>query len=107
MSRNFYAGYFSRTQAKPLTPEELWERDTKQLCAMATSEFGEYCKNRFKVPEVEEAETVFKAALQEIADPELRNKIDMAAGKISYAYEMLGFCAGHFSQDSRSRAAFF
>lgn len=74
---------------------------------MATSEFGEFCKERFNVPEVTEAEEVFKAALQEITDPELRNKIDMAAGKISYAYEILGFCAGHFSQDSRSRAAFF
>lgn len=107
MSRNFYAGYFGRTQQKPLSPEELWERDTQQLRSMATSEFGEYCKNRFKVPEVEEAEKAFKDALQEIDDPELRNKIDMAAGKISYAYEILGFCAGHYSQDSRSMAAFF
>lgn len=107
MSRNYYAGYFSRTQQKPLSPEELWERDTQQLRSMATSEFGEYCKNHFKVPEVEEAEKAFKDALQEIDDPELRNKIDMAAGKISYAYEILGFCAGHYSQDSRSMAAFF
>lgn len=107
MADNFYAQWFSRTQPRRLTPEELWERDTKQLCRMATSEFGEYCKNRFKVPEVDEAEAAFKAVLQEITDPELRNKVDMAAGKISYAYEMLGFCAGHFSQDSRSRAAFF
>lgn len=29
MSRNFYAGYFSRTQAKPLSLGELWERDTQ------------------------------------------------------------------------------
>lgn len=107
MADNFYAQWFSRTQPKPLTPAELWERDTQQLRRMATSEFGEYCKGRFNVPEIEEAEAVFKAALQEISDPELRNKIDMAAGKISYAYEILGFCAGHFSQDSRSRAAFF
>lgn len=107
MADNFYARYFSRTQRKSPTPEELWERDTQQLRSMATSEFGEYCKNRFNVPEVEEAEAAFKAILQEITDPELRNKIDMAAGKISYAYEILGFCAGHFSQDSRSRAAFF
>ena len=76
---------------------------------MATSEFGEFCKESFNIPisRRSEAEGAFKAALQEITDPELRNKIDMAAGKISYAYEILGFCAGHFSQDSRSRAAFF
>lgn len=107
MADNFYAQWFSRTQPRRLTPEELWQRDTDQLRSMATSEFGEYFKGRFNVPEVEEAEAVFKAALQEISAPELRNKIDMAAGKISYAYEILGFCAGHFSQDSRSRAAFF
>lgn len=107
MSDNFYAQWFSRTQPRRLTPEELWQRDTDQLRRMATSEFGEFCKERFNIPEVAEAEEAFKAALQEITDPELRNKIDMAAGKISYAYEILGFCAGHFSQDSRSRAAFF
>ena len=78
MADNFYAQWFSRTQPR-----------------------------RLNIPEVTEAEKIFKAALQEITDPELRNKIDMAAGKISYAYEILGFCAGHFSQDSRSRAAFF
>lgn len=107
MADNFYAKWFGRTQPRRLTPEELWQRDTDQLRCMATSEFGDYCKERFNIPEVTEAEELFKAALQEIADPELRNKIDMAAGKISYAYEILGFCAGHFSQDSRSRAAFF
>ena len=90
-----------------LTAEEKLERETTQLRALATSQFGEYCKNRFNVPEVEEAEKAFKEALQQILDPELRNTLDMATGKISYAYEILGFCAGHFAQDSRSRAAFF
>lgn len=107
MADNFYAQWFSRTQPRRLTLEELWQRDTDQLRYMATSEFGEFCKEWFNILDVTEAEEILKAALQEIADPELRNKIDMAAGKISYAYEILGFCAGHFSQDSRSRAAFF
>lgn len=100
---------FNNTTKRPnrLTAEEKWERETTQLCALATSQFGEYCKNRFNVPEVEEAEKAFKEALQQISDPELRNTLDMATGKISYAYEILGFCAGHFAQDSRSRAAFF
>ena len=103
---NFYKEWFSRPRPKPLSPEELWKRDTDYLRSLATSDFGEYCKNRFDIPEIEEAEAVFKEALQEITDPELRNKVDMAAGKISRAYEILGFCAGHFSQDSRSRASF-
>ena len=50
-----------------------------------------------------EAEQAFKAALAEVSDPETRNLIDMAVGKISRAYQILGFCAGHFSQDSRAR----
>lgn len=107
MAENFYSKWFSRTQPRPLTPEELWQRDTDQLRCLATSEFGEYCKNRFNVPEVTEAEEVFNTVLQKITDPELQNEIDMAAGKIAWAYEILGFCAGHFSQDSRSRAAIF
>lgn len=100
---------FNNTTKRPnrLTAEEKWERETTQLRALATSQFGEYCKNRFNVPEVEEAEKAFNEALQQISDPELRNTLDMATGKISYAYEILGFCAGHFAQDSRSRAAFF
>jgi hypothetical protein len=107
MANNFYGKWFNRTQPKPLTSKELWERHTEQLRSMATSEFGEYCKSRFNVPEVEGAEEAFNAVLDEISDPELRNKIDMAAGKIAYAYEILGFCAGHFSQDSRSGVANF
>ena len=35
------------------TEAEKWERETTQLRALATSQFGEYCKNRFNVPEVE------------------------------------------------------
>lgn len=107
MADNFYAEWFNRTQPPRPTQEEIWERNTQQLRRTATSEFGEYCKSRFKVPEVDEAEAALKAVLQEISDPELRNRVDMAAGKISYAYEILGFCARHFSQDSRSSTAFF
>lgn len=107
MNNNFYAQWFSRTPAEPPTPQELLERETAYLRNLATSEFGEHCINHFDIPEVQEAENAFAAALMEVADPELRNKIDMAAGKISRAYQILGFCAGHFSQNSRSRAAFF
>lgn len=102
MADNFYAQWFSRTQPPQLTPAERWQRETQQLISLAQSELAEALKQRFDVPQVDEAEGAFKAALQEITDPEIRNKIDMAAGKISRAYEILGFCAGHFSQDSRS-----
>lgn len=104
MADDFYARWFSRTQAKSPTPQEKWEKHTAYLRELSQSEFGQGLAERFDVPEVEAAEAAFKAALQEISDPETRNKLDMAAGKISYAYQILGFCAGHFSQDSRARS---
>lgn len=107
MARNFYADYFGRTKPRRKTPEEQWQDETDYLRNFATSEFGEAFANRFDVPEVKEAELTFKNVLEQISDPELRNEIDMAAGKISRAYQILGFCAGHFSQDSRSRAMNF
>jgi hypothetical protein len=44
------------------------------------------------VPEVDEAAQAFKEALDGVSDPETRNLIDMAVGKISRAYQILGFC---------------
>lgn len=102
MSTNFYAEWFARTQPKPMTPQQMWERETRQLRNLATSPMAEELVERFDVPEVEEAEAQFKAALQAITDPEVRERLDTAAGKISRAYQILGFCAGHFSQDSRA-----
>lgn len=103
MADNFYADWFSRTQPPRLTPEQMWERETIQLRNLATSETAQTLIERFDVPEVNEAEELFNQVLQEIADPETRNKLDMAAGKISRAYQILGFCARRFSQDSRAR----
>lgn len=100
---NFYADFFSRTLPPPPTPEERWARHTSWLRNLATSPLGEECAERFTVPEVEEAETAFKQALTGITDPELRSAIDLAAGKISRAYQILGFCAGHFSTDPRAQ----
>ncbi|MEE0100857.1 MAG: hypothetical protein U0I48_03865 [Acutalibacteraceae bacterium] len=103
MTNDFYARWFSRTQPKPPSPEELWERHTSYLRNFATSPLAEKLVQRFEVPEVEEAEEAFKEAIRNIPDPELRNTIDMAAGKLTSAYQILGFCAGHFSTDSRAQ----
>ena len=100
MADDFYSRWFSRTQPPAPTPQQLWERETARLRNFATSETAQQLVERFDVPEVDEA---FKAALAEVPDPETRNLIDMAVGKISRAYQILGFCAGHFSQDSRAR----
>ena len=57
---------------------------------------------RFELPEIQEAEDAFKRALAGITDPEARDKLDMAAGRISTAYQLLGFCAGHTAQSSEA-----
>lgn len=103
MANDFYARWFSRTQPKPPSQKELWERHTNYLRSLATSPFAEELVQKFEVPEVDEAEAAFKEAIQNISDPELRNAVDMAAGKLTNAYQILGFCAGHFSTDSRAR----
>ena len=103
MADDFYARWFSRTQPPAPTPQQLWERETARLRNFATSETAQQLIERFDVPEVDEAEEQFKRVLAEVADPETRNAIDMAVGRISRAYQILGFCAGHFSQDSRAR----
>lgn len=103
MADDFYSRWFSRTQPPAPTPQQLWERETARLRNFATSETAQQLVERFDVPEVDEAEQALKAALAEVSDPETRNLIDMAVGKISRAYQILGFCAGHFSQDSRAR----
>lgn len=102
-TRNFWREFTSRPIAPPPTPQQQWESHTSYLRNLATSQFGVDLAERFDVPEVEEAEKAFYAALAKVDDPEVRNAIDLATGKISRAYQILGFCAGHFSQDSRAR----
>ena len=73
------------------------------LRSIAKGDWAEQLAERFDVPEVTEAEEHFKSVLQTITDPELRHAVDAAAGRISRAYQILGFCAGRFSQDSRAQ----
>jgi len=44
-----------------------------------------------EIPEVAEAETQFSELLKGITDSELRNAVDMAAGRLTSAYEKQGF----------------
>lgn len=100
---DFYSRWFNRSQPTPPTPEQLWQQNTDFLRAMAAGDWATQLAERFDVPEVTEAEEQFKNALQTISDPDIRNAVDEAAGKISRAYQILGFCAGRFSQDSRAQ----
>ena len=104
MANDFYARWFSRTQPPQPSPEESWRYESERMQELAKSPMATELAERFEVPEIEAAETAFKQAIAGIADPEIRNRIDMAAGQISSAYQILGFCAGRFSQDSRAHS---
>ena len=93
---DFYSDWFSRTTITPPTPEERrrWKMD--YLCNLAFSPLAQELVDRFGLLEIQEAEDA--QAFAEITDPEVRNKVDMAAGRISAAYQLLGFCVGHTAQ---------
>ena len=99
---DFYREWFSRPRPDPPTPEQMWERTTRHYVQLAESEWAEAIKQRFHLPQVEKAEQDFGDLLKYIEDPELRDKIDVAAGQLIRAYEVLGFCSGRFSCDSRA-----
>lgn len=105
MSADFYKDWFSRERTiTPPTPKERWAREMNYMRNLAESPFAQKLVDKMDVPEITEAEDAFKAALLQVDDPELRNAIDMAAGRISRAYQILGFCVGHYSQTSGARA---
>lgn len=102
---DFHAKWFSRkVTITPPTPEERRQRQMNYLRNLASSPLAKDLVERFKLPEVQAAEGAFKQALAEITDPEARDRLDMAAGRISSAYQLLGFCVGHTAQ---SGGAFF
>lgn len=96
---DFYAGWFSRkTTITPPTPAERRQRKMDFLRDLAFSPLAQEYVERIDLPEIREAEDAFKQALSEVTDPEERNKLDMAAGRISAAYQLLGFCVGYATQ---------
>lgn len=100
---NFYSNWFSRkTTITPPSPEERQRRKMDYLRNLASSPLAEELVERFELPEIQEAEDAFKQALMEIEDQETRDRIDMAAGKISLAYQLLGFCVGHTAHSSEA-----
>lgn len=47
-----------------------------------------------KLPQITAAEQYWAKVLKEIEDPDLRDRVDMAAGKLAWTYQGLGFCGG-------------
>lgn len=88
----------ARTGTPQAATGENWEKYNKDMCELADTQEAIDLAERFNVPKVAEAEAAFKKAIAGITDPEVMFAVDDAAGRIAYAYQMLGFCAGSFSQ---------
>ena len=102
-TRDFHARWFSRSATiTPPTPEERRQRKMDYLRSLSSSPFAQELVARIDLPEIQEAEDAFKQALAEITDPEARDRLDTAAGRISAAYQLLGFCVGHTAQSSEA-----
>ena len=100
---DFHAKWFGRSATiTPPTWEERQQRKMDYLRNLASSPLAEELVERFELPEIREAEDAFKQALAGISDPEARDRLDTAAGRISAAYQLLGFCVGHTSQSSEA-----
>ena len=66
----------------------------KEAYLLSKSQQAEEIINSVELQEIETAETEFSELLKQIPDADLRERIDLAAGRISFAYETLGFIAG-------------
>ncbi|MBQ8331165.1 MAG: hypothetical protein IJX94_01530 [Clostridia bacterium] len=69
----------------------------REAHAIADSPQAETIKDQIDISSLDEAETEFADLLKQIPDADLRHKFDMAVGRISFAYERLGFVQGYIS----------
>ena len=90
----------TRTPTRPRSAAERWQQKADYFYTLADSEFAAQLAEKFTIPDIQQAEAAFKETLDRISDQELRFEIDSAAGRISRAYQMLGFCAGCLSQET-------
>lgn len=67
---------------------------------MADSARAEEIKSLVNIEHTENVESEFSELLKLISDADLREKIDLAVGRISYAYERLGFVEGFITKRS-------
>ena len=63
---------------------------------------AEEFKKYISIEDTETAEREFAEILKLVSDTELREKLDSAAGRISHAYEKLGFMVGYILERSMS-----
>ena len=92
----------ARTAIGPSSQAGYWQEKADRLYNLADSDFAVRLAEQFTIPDIAKAEAAFKQVLESISDPELKFAADSAAGRISRAYQMLGFCAGCLAQGAEA-----
>ena len=70
----------------------------KEANALATTQLANEIINSLNSENIEFVEAEFSELLKQIPDADLRERIDRAVGRISFAYEKLGFIAGYLME---------
>lgn len=82
------------------TIHEVVKSNYKYAYCLADSPHGEDVKKQVSITDTSEVEEQFSELLKLVSDPDLRERLDTAAGRISYAYEKLGFVEGFIAERS-------
>ena len=69
----------------------------REATVISDSRYVDEIKSHVDLSSVEKAENEYSELLKLIQDADLREKLDLAAGRISYAYEKLGFVEGYIA----------
>ncbi len=80
------------------TFNDVVRMNEKEAYALSDSLHAEEVKNRVSIADTDTAEDEFSELLKLVQDAELRERIDQAAGRISYVYEKLGFVEGYIAE---------
>ena len=74
---------------------EIINKYEAEAYALSECDHAEELENSIKLNEVEEADKEWEELLKQIPDSELRQLVDLAAGRIAFAYSKLGFLNGY------------
>lgn len=80
------------------TFNDVVKMNEKEAYALSDSPHAEEVKTRVSISDTDTAENEFSELLKLIPDADLRERLDQAAGRISYAYEKLGFVEGYIAE---------
>lgn len=80
------------------TFNDVVKMNKEQAYALSDSPHAEEVKTRVSIADTDTAEDEFSKLLKLIPDADLRERLDQAAGRISYAYEKLGFVEGYIAE---------